>query len=234
MHEVRDGTVVITADEQRRPTELKVAPRRSEWVRQPRQARSEETLNRFLTATAELLAERPFVDISVNDICARADRTVGSFYARFGDKACVLRVLVEQVAADLHDQARQWWVPETFEGGTIVEVVERSVDAVLTAYRDAGPVFHAAAIDAPNEPAFRDARLGVWIACGECFGDVLAVRRGEIGHPDPARAGQLALMAVISMIDVRMIYGSGVPPRVVSDAQVRADLVGVVRAILAV
>ena len=226
--------LTVTADDEQQPVVVNIGPRHSAWVREPRQARSEETLNRFLTATAELLADRPFADISVNDICARADRTVGSFYARFEDKASVLRVLVEQVATELHDEARAWWVPETFEGDTIIEVIERTVDAVLGAYREAGAVFHAAAIDAPNEPAFRDARLGVWIACAEAFGEVLVHRSDEIGHPDPARAAHLAIMAVISMIDVRMIYGSNVPPQGVSDTELRSDLLGVMRAIVGV
>ena len=45
----------------------------STWVHAPRQARSQETFDRFLAATADLLAERSFDDITVTDIVKRAE-----------------------------------------------------------------------------------------------------------------------------------------------------------------
>lgn len=205
----------------------------SEWVRQPRQARSEETLTRFLTATAELLAERGRFDaISVADICRRADRTVGSFYARFEDKPSALRVLVEQVAGALQAEAAAYWVPENFGPDSVAETVGRTVDAVLSAYREAGAVFHAAAIDAPNDDVFREARLGVWVACAEGFGSVLAHHRHKFSHPDPHRAGQMAMTALIATVDLRLIYGDEVRPLCSDDEQFRADLIELVTSIV--
>src|SRR4051812_16000039 len=66
-------------------------------VRPPSQARSQATMDRFVQATRDLLEERPFEEITVADIVGRAERTVGSFYARFEDKHAVLRLLLEQV-----------------------------------------------------------------------------------------------------------------------------------------
>lgn len=222
----------VAADNTSRAVGLPEGLASSEWVRRPRQARSEETLNRFLDATAELLAERRFDEISVNDICERAARTVGSFYARFDDKSCVLRVLVEQVASHLQAEAEAYWTTATFAGAPLVEIVERTVDAVLNAYRQAGAVFHAAAIAAPNDEAFRDARLGVWTACAEGFAEVLVEHGEELTHPEPERAGQLAMTAMISVVDVRMIYGPEVRPRCGSDDDLRADLIVLLRSIL--
>jgi AcrR family transcriptional regulator len=204
----------------------------SEWVRMPRQARSEETLARFLDATAELLADRPFAEIPVNDIVERADRTVGSFYARFGDKASVLRVLVEQTAAQLRHDAEEYWKVENWEGRSVGDIVSLAVDAVLTAYREAGPVFHAAAIEAPNDEAFRHARRSVWIVCAERFGEVLAAHADELSHPDPARAGQVAMTALIATTDIRLIYGPEVRPVCGSDEQLAADLAAMVLSII--
>jgi AcrR family transcriptional regulator len=204
----------------------------AEWVRMPRQARSEETLARFLDATAELLAERPFAEISVNDIVERAGRTVGSFYARFDDKWRVLRVLVEQVGAQLRSDAHDYWSVERWRGRSIDEVISDTVRAVLGAYREAGPVFHAAAIEAPADEGFRSVRLGVWIECAERFGEVLTDHSAEVRHPDPARAGQLAMTALISTADLRLIYGPGVRPLYESDDELAADLVELVTSIV--
>jgi AcrR family transcriptional regulator len=204
----------------------------SEWVRMPRQARSEETLTRFLDAAADLLAERPFAEISVNDIVERAGRTVGSFYARFDDKAGVLRVLVEQTAAQLRHDADEYWQVERWSDRTVGDIVSLAVDAVINAYREARPVFHAAALEAPNDEAFRHARRSVWVVCAERFGEVLADHAAELSHPDPARAGQVAMTALIATTDIRLIYGPGVRPLCDDDEQLASDLAGMVMSIV--
>ena len=225
--------VPVTLADKTGPARLLVERTSSEWVRQPRQARSEETLTRFLTATAELLGERErFDEVSVAEICRRAGRTVGSFYARFDDKPSVLRVVVEQVAEALRAEAADYWVPENFGPDSVEEIVGRTVDAVLSAYGDAGAVFHAAAIDAPHDVAFREARLAVWVACAEGFGSVLTHHRDKISHPDPHRAGELAMTALIATVDLRLIYGEKVRPLCADDEAFRADLIEVVTAII--
>ena len=52
----------------------------------PRQARSEQTLQRILTACDTLLADRPFEQISMQDIASEAGMSVGNLYNRFSDK----------------------------------------------------------------------------------------------------------------------------------------------------
>lgn len=52
----------------------------------PRQARSEQTLQRILEACDRLLAERAFEQISMQDIAREAGVSVGNLYNRFSDK----------------------------------------------------------------------------------------------------------------------------------------------------
>ena len=52
----------------------------------PLQARSERTLERILAACDRLLAERPFEQISMQDIAREAGVSVGNLYNRFSDK----------------------------------------------------------------------------------------------------------------------------------------------------
>lgn len=52
----------------------------------PRQARSERTLGKILEACDKLLAERPFEQISIQDIAREAGVSVGNLYNRFSDK----------------------------------------------------------------------------------------------------------------------------------------------------
>ena len=52
----------------------------------PKQARSQRTLERILQAAEELVLEKGLASVSVPDIVARANSSVGGFYARFEDK----------------------------------------------------------------------------------------------------------------------------------------------------
>ena len=106
-----------------------------EWVRAPRQARSQATLERFVEATRMLLEERSFEDITVADIVSKAERTVGSFYARFEDKYAVLHVLVDRLDERIRMLVRSFCDPARWEGATVADFVSQSVSLSVLAYR---------------------------------------------------------------------------------------------------
>ncbi|MFZ4519337.1 MAG: TetR/AcrR family transcriptional regulator [Microthrixaceae bacterium] len=91
----------------------------------PKQQRSRETVARILRAAEDLVADRAFRDITVQDICISADVSPSSFYARFPTKEDVLLALF-----DLHSQEAR-----ADATAAIGEVVERSgtVDEVVRA-----------------------------------------------------------------------------------------------------
>lgn len=69
-----------------------------EGVSDPVQTRSQRTLRKLLDATESLLNEKSWLEISVGDIVAAAETSVGSFYARFQDKDTLLRYLSERLS----------------------------------------------------------------------------------------------------------------------------------------
>ncbi len=80
-------------------------------VRPGLQRRSRETAARLLAAGVDLLATSDFADLSVERICAEADVTVGSFYARFDGRDAYIAALKHVV----FEQAR--WQIEAFHAG---------------------------------------------------------------------------------------------------------------------
>ena len=48
----------------------------NQWVNEPQQARSRETMNRFILAAERLLREKPFDEITIGEIVEVAERTV--------------------------------------------------------------------------------------------------------------------------------------------------------------
>ena len=67
-------------------------------VQAPRQARSQRTFDNLLDAAEDLLNEKSFLEISINEIVSRAGSSVGSFYARFDDKT---RAKIAEALSDI-------------------------------------------------------------------------------------------------------------------------------------
>ena len=67
-----------------------------EWVTPPQQVRTHATLGKLLDAAESLLDEKSWSEISVAEIAAKADSSVGAFYRRFSDKDALLHSIHER------------------------------------------------------------------------------------------------------------------------------------------
>ena len=120
-------------------------------VQPPRQARSRRTYHRLLEAAAELLAERPFDDITIDEIAERAGYTKGAFYARFDSKAALLRHLVARLTDGALEAWAEFLAPDRWEDATVREIAEAFVQRMVAIYTRSGHVMRV--ID-------REVRLG--------------------------------------------------------------------------
>jgi AcrR family transcriptional regulator len=69
------------------------------WVKPPRQDRSRDMQERFVVAAATLMKRgKSWDEITINDLVKAANASVGAFYARFKDKAGLLRVMQHELA----------------------------------------------------------------------------------------------------------------------------------------
>lgn len=62
-------------------------------VRPGTQKRSKELVDRLFATAFELLRERDFDELTIDEMCAKAGATVGSFYARFDNKSAFVVAL---------------------------------------------------------------------------------------------------------------------------------------------
>jgi AcrR family transcriptional regulator len=177
------------------------------WVRAPRQARSQATLERFVEATQQLLAERRFEEITVADIVTTAGRTVGSFYARFEDKHAVLHVLVERLDGRIRDVVHAFCDPVRWEGSPATLFIEESVRLNVGAYRRSAPLFRAALMAAANDERFRDRRMATLHFSAEQQKAFLRTRADELGCPDVARASDRAFELMVATLDHELLFG---------------------------
>lgn len=144
----------------------------------PKQQRSKATVERILRAAEDLIAERSFHEVTVQELCIAADVSASSFYARFPAREDVLVALF-----DLHSRAAR---DDT--ATAILEVVERSgsdedmVRVLLSAYlrfvRSNGPLMVSIFAD----PSLTDR---YWSLGSEVYSDLEAVLTGIFGGEGP-------------------------------------------------
>ena len=196
----------------------------AEWVRAPRQARSQATLERFVEATRVLLEERPFEEITVADIVTKAERTVGSFYARFEDKYAVLHVLVDRLDDRIRDLVRTFCDPMRWEDARVADFVSESISLNVMAYRRANSLYRAMLIAAVTDSRFRDRRLATMQFCAEEQKRFLMLRRDELECEDPERASDLMFELVSATLDHELLFGRFTTTSPPSDGQLIAEL----------
>lgn len=165
-------------------------------VREPRQARSIETYRRLLDAAEEILLTASFDDTPIARIAARADVTIGAFYARFRNKDALLRKLEERMNDDfsaLNNENIGDLEHVTFDGmilshhRRLISVYRRrrgiARALVLRSRADGSLRRRIERLNARNLPAF-----------------ARAIRaRARIAHPHPEEAIRFALLAVRSI-----------------------------------
>jgi AcrR family transcriptional regulator len=115
----------------------------------PRRRRSPESAEReILDAAESFLRERPFRDLTIDEVMARTTLSRPSFYVYFRDRHHLAVRLVEGIGEALFDMANRW-----LEGtGDPAEDVRDSLRGVAEVYDDHGLVLHAIADAAGHDP----------------------------------------------------------------------------------
>jgi AcrR family transcriptional regulator len=191
-------------------------------------------MERFVRATRELLQERSFEDITVADIVARAERTVGSFYARFEDKDAVLRVLLDQLDDRVREVVRTFCDPVRWDGASVADFVAESVRLNVHAYRRSAPLFRAALTAAATDADFRERRRETLRFSAEAQKGFLLTRRDELRCPDPARASDAMFETITATLDHELLYGRFTVTSPSTDGELIDDLTRRASAVLGV
>jgi AcrR family transcriptional regulator len=103
----------------------------------------------IIAAAEELLRERPFRDLTVDEVMRRTELSRPSFYVYFRDRHHLVLRVAERFGAEMLTMSERWF-EATGPGGaaTFREVLE----GVVTVYERHGPVLHALADAATVDP----------------------------------------------------------------------------------
>jgi AcrR family transcriptional regulator len=124
----------------------------SQGAKPAQQERSRKNRDNIVDAFEELLKEKPFEKISVNDIAARADVAVGTLYRRFKNKDALIPVVF-----DLYkNRAEQWTTGEgriePADDATLRDVIELIVKGAWTILTREAHILRAVHILARTKP----------------------------------------------------------------------------------
>ncbi len=197
-----------------------------ESVAQPKQARSQQTLERLLDAAQGLLEERGLGGLSIPEVVRRAGSSTGSFYARFTDKNALLRAVEERFFANLERLIEVLLEDGRWDGVATAEMVATCIGVMIRSVDRHAELVRAFIYRSSQEPGFEDEVLRFRESVVTGFRAVLLERRAEMRHPDPEFAIDLSLDAAFAFMQSRILGGgqARVGGRPVDDARLEREL----------
>ena len=169
--------------------------------RKPIQKRGQASLDRLLDATEELLLQRRFDEIPISDIVAKANSSVGVFYARFRNKADVLFALQERETERSVVIADQILESDFWRTMPLNELIAAAVTTVVDHFRRRRHVLAAIVALQLSEPQKYSTNNPMRDSLRRGVGALLEARKPTLSHPDPEAATLMALAFAFSFLD---------------------------------
>lgn len=181
--------------------------------RPPRQERSRVTVERIVRATQELLTERGSDAVTVQQIVARADSSVGSFYARFDDRDAAVRYAEQRFWDDIEYRWDAYLAAARWNEKSVLEIVARLIRDLVRAMRADRAGLRAFLVQALAHPesglAERTAALDRRIARG--VADLLRATDATIAEDHPAWMLETGFVCVLGAIRDAVVLGEDAP-----------------------
>jgi AcrR family transcriptional regulator len=102
----------------------------------------------IVAAAAALLRERPFRELTVDEVMRRTDLSRPSFYVYFRDRHHLVLRVVEHLGAQLFAMSDRW----LRGSGDGPDLARQALDGIVGVYAEHGPVMRALADAAADDP----------------------------------------------------------------------------------
>jgi AcrR family transcriptional regulator len=180
-----------------------------QWVRPPKQERSQKTLDVFLNSVETLLEEQGVETLSVKDIAARANLSVGGFYARFPNKEAVLRALHLRFSTEAKATVDVALDPKRWRGVHLSDATPKLVHFLADDYRKRPGLRRAFLLlnGTDAEVKMRSQEVSGY-AAGRFHG-FLADKAGDMEHDDLMLASDMLHRMLFSMLDNYALFQGG-------------------------
>ncbi len=101
-----------------------------------------------MAAAESLLRERPFRELTVDEVMRRTDLSRPSFYVYFRDRHHLVLRVVEHLGAELRTMAKRWYTGD----GDGRALAREAMEGIVEVFADNGPVLRALADAAADDP----------------------------------------------------------------------------------
>ncbi len=186
----------------------------------PRRRRSPEEAEREILDAAEaFLMQRPFRELTVEEVMARTGLSRPAFYAYFRDRYGLVMRILERVGAELFEIDRGWLEGE---GGDSRLKVRETLEGGADFFARRGPLLRAVADAAANDPQLeRLYRFGLIERFAEAV--TARIRKGQTeGEMSPALDPEAVGLALVLMTERYLLdtvsHGLEVDPEPVVEA----------------
>lgn len=158
------------------------------WTKNPKQSRSEESLEKILDAALEQLLEAGSEGLSVAGVADRAGYTVGALYRRFADKKSLLHAVHERFAENILNILQEISTQAEKQQLSIPDFVEMLSDQAWSFAVHQKGFLQLANIFAQNDEDFLHRKELVSKRSEEILTPLFLSRSAEIKHANPERA----------------------------------------------
>lgn len=147
-------------------------------------------MDRMLDAATRILETRNFEELSVAEIVANADTSVGAFYGRFPDKDSLLDALDARFLAGFKEAVLQRLNSKEWMTGSLEYIITEAVSLLVQLYDTDKGLLRSLTIKARihSDQRFRARETETWQLLYPPLQDLLVSRLRIAGHPDPVNA----------------------------------------------
>lgn len=124
----------------------------SSILQPPRQRRARETEQALLSAGRELLAERDFAAVSVAQIAAACQVSVGAFYGRFRDKMAFFDALRASVMEESDASVVRYMAEHRWQEAPARQIIEKTMRFMVNGCRNNRGIIRASLKHATTNP----------------------------------------------------------------------------------
>ena len=173
----------------------------------PRQKRSRESLERLLEAAEEQIRLHGVEGLTISGVVNSIGLSVGAFYARFPDKTALLHAVQDRFHNRLEPRIQEQMIAEAGSQATLTEALGAAVDVLVRnvmGERELSRGFMSLSV---VDPVLRARGELVNRQRREIFSQIILAHSGEIGHPDPELAINVAYGMYAAVVRGRLMFG---------------------------
>lgn len=173
--------------------------------REPQQARSVTSMNRMLDSAEALLACGGPDALTVDAVVRESHTSVGSFYARFGDRQGLLLAMQDRFLQRL-GQSFASGLEAANADLDLRETMERLVSGFLGAFRSHRSAFNAFMLLNRSDPSMRARGAEASRASAQAISALLAHHTDQIAHPRPELAADFVYRTLFALATQTVMF----------------------------